>query len=74
MDNLNGFKVFNCYNYVHCRGYPDIARCTVLAETAEVAIGLALEEYPNMPADNWEVEEVKLNGSSQILFSSYESH
>ena len=72
MDNLNGFKVFNCENYLPCRGYPEI-RCTVLAETAEVAIGLSLEEFPDMPSDNWTVVEVTLTGSAQVLVQTHES-
>lgn len=70
MATINGFKVFNCRNYVHCLGYPDIARCTVLEETPEVAIGLALEHFPNMPYNNWEVEEVKLLIKKQSTQSS----
>ena len=74
MINLNGFKIFNCENEVPCRGYPEIARCTIIAETAEVAKGLAIEEFPDMPPDNWVIAEVKLTGNPQIIFQSCESN
>jgi len=74
MDALCGFKVFNCENFLPGMGYPEISRCTVLAETAEVALGLALEQFPKMPHNNWTVDEVKLTGRSQVLFDMHESH
>lgn len=71
---MNNLKVFNCENYLPCRGYPEISKCIVLAETQEVALGLALEKYPDMPANNWEIYEVPLTGGAQILFEEHLSY
>jgi hypothetical protein len=67
-------KIFNCENFLPCKGYPEISKCTVLAETIEVALGLALEKFPDMPKDNWEIVEVEWNGEAKIIFEEHLSY
>lgn len=55
-------------------GYPEISQCTVLAETIEVAFGLALEKFPDMPRDNWDIVEVEWNGEAKIIFDEHLSY
>lgn len=67
-------KIFNCVNYLPCRGYPEISKCTIIAVTPEEALGLALEKFPDMPSDNWDINEVEWNGESKIIFDEHLSY
>jgi hypothetical protein len=64
-------KIFNCVNDMTFRGYVETSKCTVLAETAEVALGLALEKFPDMPNNNWDIIEVEWNGEAKIIFDEH---
>jgi hypothetical protein len=64
---MSDLKAYCCENFLHCKGYPEIANCVILAEDKTEAIEMARGEFPDFPEHNWTIEEVELSGNPQII-------
>ncbi len=65
-------KVFKAsYTWYGGFGAFDYMWCVVIAEHETIALGLALESYPNTKASDWSVEELDLEKTAVYELGSH---